>query len=59
MDTGHCIGSYDCDVAPVYRLHITEGTTLLQEQSFERVGGTKSVWVDVRIIAATNRNLAR
>jgi len=29
----------------------------LQEQRFERVGGTKTVAVDVRIIAATNRNL--
>jgi transcriptional regulator with GAF, ATPase, and Fis domain len=30
---------------------------VLQEQNFERVGGSKSVRVDVRIIAATNRNL--
>ena len=29
----------------------------LQEREFERVGGTKPVSVDVRIIAATNRNL--
>lgn len=29
----------------------------LQEQEFERVGGTKTIKVDVRIIAATNRNL--
>ncbi|MBK7586169.1 MAG: sigma 54-interacting transcriptional regulator [Myxococcales bacterium] len=31
---------------------------VLEEQSFERVGGTKSVAVDVRIIAATHRDLA-
>jgi len=29
----------------------------LQERSFERVGGTRPISVDVRIIAATNRNL--
>ena len=30
---------------------------VLQERAFERVGGTETVQVDVRIIAATNRNL--
>lgn len=30
---------------------------ILQEQRFERVGGTKSVKVDVRVIAATNKVL--
>ncbi|MBW1798936.1 MAG: sigma-54-dependent Fis family transcriptional regulator [Deltaproteobacteria bacterium] len=30
---------------------------ILQERKFERVGGTKSIHVDIRIIAATNRNL--
>lgn len=32
---------------------------ILQEQRFERVGGTKSIKVDVRVIAATNKNLVR
>jgi transcriptional regulator with GAF, ATPase, and Fis domain len=30
---------------------------VLQEQEFDRVGGTKTLKVDVRVIAATNRNL--
>ncbi|MBN2344514.1 MAG: sigma-54-dependent Fis family transcriptional regulator [Deltaproteobacteria bacterium] len=30
---------------------------VIQEQTFERVGGTTPIQVDVRIIAATNRNL--
>jgi len=30
---------------------------VLQEQEFERLGGTKTIKVDVRLVAATNRNL--
>src|SRR3989441_8672652 len=30
---------------------------VIQEHKFERVGGTKPITIDVRIIAATNRNL--
>ena len=30
---------------------------VLQERSFERLGGVKNISVDVRVIAATNRNL--
>ncbi|MDH3348337.1 MAG: sigma-54 dependent transcriptional regulator [Desulfobulbaceae bacterium] len=30
---------------------------ILQEQKFERVGGNKTIHVDVRVLAATNKNL--
>ncbi len=32
---------------------------VLQEQEFERVGGLKTISVDVRLVAATNRNLKK
>ncbi|NUM53082.1 MAG: sigma 54-interacting transcriptional regulator [Candidatus Hydrogenedentes bacterium] len=32
---------------------------VLQEREFERVGGTDTITTDVRVIAATNRNLAK
>jgi two-component system, NtrC family, response regulator AtoC len=32
---------------------------VIQEQEFERVGGLRTIKVDVRIIAATNQNLSR
>jgi formate hydrogenlyase transcriptional activator len=32
---------------------------VLQDQEFERLGGTKTIRVDVRLIAATNRDLPR
>ena len=31
----------------------------LQEKSFERLGGTKTIPIDIRLIAATNRNLTQ
>ena len=31
----------------------------LQEKSFERLGGTRTIPIDVRLVAATNRNLIR
>ncbi len=32
---------------------------ILQEQTFERVGGSRTIRVDVRIVAATNKNLPK
>lgn len=32
---------------------------VLQEQEFERVGGTSTIKVDVRVVAATNKNLEK
>jgi formate hydrogenlyase transcriptional activator len=32
---------------------------VLQEQAFERVGGTRTIGVDVRLVAATHRDLAK
>jgi formate hydrogenlyase transcriptional activator len=32
---------------------------VLQEQEFERLGGTRTIKLDIRLVAATNRDLAR
>jgi transcriptional regulator with PAS, ATPase and Fis domain len=42
------------DISPELQ---TKLLRFLQEREFERVGGTKPISVDVRIVAATNRNL--
>lgn len=42
------------DMAPLTQSKLLR---LLQEQRFERVGGNETVQTDVRLIAATNRNL--
>jgi two-component system nitrogen regulation response regulator NtrX len=39
--------------------HQAKVLRILQEQKFERVGGTKTINVDVRIIAASNKNLEK
>ncbi len=42
------------DMAPLTQSKVLR---LLQQQQFERVGGNKTIQTDVRIIAATNRDL--
>ena len=44
------------DMSPMVQSKVLR---LLQEQRFERVGGTETIQTDVRIIAATNRDLEK
>jgi two-component system, NtrC family, response regulator HydG len=44
------------EISPATQIRLLR---VLQEKSFERVGGEKTIQVDVRVIAATNRDLKK
>ena len=44
------------EIAPALQVKLLR---VLQEMDFERVGGTKTIHVDARVLAATNRDLKR
>lgn len=43
------------DISPALQAKLLR---FLEEKSFERLGGSRTIFIDVRIIAATNKNLA-
>jgi transcriptional regulator with PAS, ATPase and Fis domain len=47
------------EIGDLPQLTQTKLLRVLEERTFERLGGTESVKVDVRVIAATNRDLAK
>ncbi|MCA1766257.1 MAG: sigma-54 dependent transcriptional regulator, partial [Desulfobulbaceae bacterium] len=47
------------EIGDLPQLTQTKLLRVLEERSFERLGGTKSIRVDVRVIAATNKDLSK
>src|SRR5215468_5097164 len=57
MELAHCGTVFLDEIGDVSTEIQTKLLRFLQEKEFERVGATKPIQVDLRIIAATNRNL--
>ncbi|MBI9088353.1 MAG: sigma 54-interacting transcriptional regulator [Desulfobacterium sp.] len=53
-DTGTLFLDEIGDISPMVQLKLLR---VLQEREFEKIGGTRSIKVDVRIVAATNQDL--
>jgi DNA-binding NtrC family response regulator len=59
MELAHCGTVFLDEVGDISPELQTKLLRFLQEREFERVGGTKPISVDVRIVAATTRDLER
>jgi DNA-binding NtrC family response regulator len=59
MELAHSGTVFLDEVGDISRELQTKLLRFLQEREFERVGGTKPISVDVRIVAATNRDLEK
>ncbi|OQA07960.1 MAG: Transcriptional regulatory protein ZraR [bacterium ADurb.Bin374] len=57
FERAHTGGLFLDEVADMALMTQTKLLRVLQEQEFERIGGKETIKVDVRIIAATNKNL--
>lgn len=59
FETGHCGTVFLDEIAELRQDLQVKLLEMIEEKTFKRVGGTRSILVDVRIIAATNRDLMK